>query len=112
MSIGTDALIQYHNLRVQPPAAKPVAADHVDKKLLAACQGFEAIFVNQMLTAMRNTVPKSGLLKQGIAHNIYEDMLYQQYADKIAKSASLGLARLLYNQLSGNTLTAPVSAGV
>lgn len=112
MSIGTDALIQYQNLQIRPPSSKTVQSGHVDGKLLTACQEFEAIFINQMLTAMRNTVPKSGLLKQGIAHNIYEDMLYQQYAGKIAKSANLGLARVLYNQLSGNSLTQPLGPGV
>lgn len=112
MSIGAGALIQYQNLEVQPPTAKLVPTGHFDKKLLTACQDFEAIFINQMLTAMRNTVPKSGLLHQGIAHSIYEDMLYQQYADKMAKTANLGLARVLYNQLSGNSLTTPLGPGV
>ena len=100
MNIGGNALIQYQNLAVQPPAAAKVAAGKVDEKLLKACQEFEAIFINQMLTAMRQTVPKSGLLKQGLAHNIYEDMLYQQYANGMAKTAHFGLARLLYSQLS------------
>lgn len=112
MSIGSSGLIQYQNLPVAPPAAAVVPKGQVDKKLLKACQEFEAIFINQMLTAMRNTVPKSGLLKQGLAHNIYEDMLYQQYADKIAKSANFGLAKELYNQLSGNSLAAPAIPGV
>lgn len=112
MSIASTGLLQYRNMSIQPPQAQKVAAGHVDKKLLNACQEFEAIFINQMLQAMRKTVPKSGFLHQGIAHNIYEDMLYQQYSSKIAKSANFGLARQLYDQLSGRSLNAPIGPGV
>lgn len=112
MSIASDALIQYQNLKPQPPRAMKVPQGHVNEKLLNACQQFEAVFIKQMLDAMRNTVPKNGMLDGGIGRNIYEDMLYQQYADKMAKTANLGLARLLYNQLSGHSLTAPVRPGV
>lgn len=112
MSIASDALIQYQNLGIQPPRPETAAKGQVNEKLLQACQNFEAVFIKQMLDSMRNTVPKDGMLDGGIGQNIYEDMLYQQYADKMAKTANLGLSRLLYNQLSGRSLTAPIRPSV
>lgn len=112
MNIGSEGLIQYQNLAVRPPTAQKATKGHINQKLLSACQGFEAVFIKQMLDAMRNTVPKSGFLDGGIAQGIYKDMLYQQYADAMAKTANLGVARLLYNQLSGRNLETPLHAGV
>ena len=100
MTIGSEALQAYQNLPLVPPHPEKVPKGQVDKKLLNVCQQFEAIFINQMLSAMRQTVDKSGLLDGGMAQGIYKDMLYQQYADEMAKTANLGIARLMYNQLS------------
>ena len=112
MSIGSDALTQYQNLGISPPRAEKVQAGKVNEKLLSAAQDFEAIFIKQMLDSMRQTVPQTGMLDGGIGQQIYQDMLYQQYADKMAKTANLGLARLLYNQLSGQPLDRPIPGGV
>ena len=112
MSITSNALMQFRNPPLTPPHAEKVAKGTVNKKLLNACQGFEAVFITQMLNAMRKTVPQKGMLDGGIAQGIYKDMLYQQYADKMAKTANLGLARVLYNQLSGRPLESPIGHGV
>ena len=74
----------------------------VDKNspLYHACMDFEAIFLEQMLKAMRKTINRSGFLSGGFAEEVYEDMLYSEYAKNMAKSAGFGLASKLYNQLS------------
>lgn len=112
MSIASDALLQYQNLGITPPRAEKATSGKVNSKLLNACQGFEAVFLKQMLDAMRKTVPQTGMLDGGIGQNIYKDMLYQQYAEKMSKTANFGLARLLYNQLSGQPLDKPLPGGV
>ena len=71
-----------------------------DKKLYGVCQDFEAIFIKQMLNAMRKTVDKSGLIDGGMAEEIFEDMLYDEYAKKMSRTARFGLAEILYDQLS------------
>ena len=71
-----------------------------DGKLMKACQDFEAILVKQMLKAMDNTLEKNGLFDGGHAERIYEDMLLDEYSQKIAKTANLGVAETLYRQLS------------
>lgn len=74
-----------------------------DKKLKEVCIQMESIFVNQMLKAMRQTLNKENdILYGGMAQEIFEDMLYNEYALKLSKTANLGLAKMLYNQLKQN----------
>jgi peptidoglycan hydrolase FlgJ len=74
----------------------------IDKnsKLYEVSQEFEAIFIKQMLNVMRETVNKSGLIDGGMAEEIFEDMLYDEYALNMAKTAQFGLADSIYSQLS------------
>jgi Rod binding domain-containing protein len=60
---------------------------------------FEAIFIKQMLNVMRQSVDKSGLIDGGMAEDIFEDMLYDEYAKKMAESRQLGIADIIYEQL-------------
>ena len=53
-----------------------------------------------MLNSMRQTVNKTGLLDGGMAEDVFEDMLYDEYSKLMAKNANLGLTDLLYKQLS------------
>jgi Rod binding domain-containing protein len=67
--------------------------------LYKVCLEFEAIFIKQMLNSMRKTVEKTGLLDGGMAEDIFEDMLYDEYAKKMATTANFGLAAMIYGQL-------------
>ena len=71
-----------------------------DAKLYETCQDFEALFIKQMLNSMRQTVNKTGMLDGGMAEDVFEDMLYDEYSKLMAKNANLGLTDLLYKQLS------------
>ncbi len=70
------------------------------KKLKEACQDFEAIFIKQMLDGMRKTVPKTELLERTLGEEIFEDMLYTEYAKIMSRRGSLGIADILFKQLS------------
>ena len=74
----------------------------IDKtsKLYKVSQEFEAIFIKQMLNVMRKSVAKTGLLDGGMAEEIFEDMLYDEYAEKMAESGSFGIADMIYRQLN------------
>ncbi|MEJ5360630.1 MAG: rod-binding protein [Spirochaetota bacterium] len=73
----------------------------VDKKLMDVCIEMESLFVYQMLKEMRKTVHKENdLLYGGMAQEIFEDMLYNEYALQMSKTANFGLAKTLYEQLS------------
>jgi len=73
----------------------------IDKtdKLYQVCLELETFLVKNLLTGMRNTVQKSGLIDEGFAGKIYEDMLYDEYAKDFTKTAGFGLAEQAYRQL-------------
>ena len=81
-----------------------LAEDHskkpVDKKLMDTCIEMESIFVSKMLKEMRNTLPKEKLIDGGMAEQIFEDMLYDEYSLNLSKTSNLGLGRMLYEELS------------
>ncbi|MBA7562932.1 hypothetical protein ES708_04585 [subsurface metagenome] len=74
----------------------------IDKtsKLYKVSQEFEAIFIKQMLNVMRKSVAKTGLLDGGMAEEFFEDMLYDEYAEKMAESGSFGISDMIYRQLN------------
>ena len=76
----------------------------IDKssKLYKVSQDFEAIFIKQMLNVMRKSVSKTGLMDGGMAEEIFEDMLYDEYAEKMAQSGSFGIADMIFRQLNVN----------
>ena len=82
-------------------AARRLGPNAVDKgsRLYEVCLEFEAIFIKQMLNSMRKTVEKTGLLDGGLAEDFFEDMLYDEYAKKMAATANFGLAAMIYGQL-------------
>jgi peptidoglycan hydrolase FlgJ len=95
------ARLQYDN--VQPnKTIQNVQQNKQDNQLRKACEDFEAIFVKQMLKSMKSTITKSGLLDGGFAEEIYDDMLYDEYAKKMTKTANFGIANSLYRQLSND----------
>ena len=75
----------------------------IDKndKLYQLCLELETFLVKNLLTSMRSTVQKSGLIDEGFAGKMYEDMLYDEYAKDFTKSANFGLAEQAYLQLKG-----------
>src|SRR6056297_2494547 len=84
---------------VEGSTANTTITDKNDK-LKETCSDFQAIFVKQMLDSMRKTVNKSGLLEGGQAEEIFEDMLYDEYAQSISENGNIGLDDMLYKQLS------------
>jgi|YNPMSStandDraft_1061717.scaffolds.fasta_scaffold00961_2 flagellar protein FlgJ len=71
-----------------------------ERKLKEACQDFEAIFIKQVLDGMRKTVPRTELLERNLGEEIFEDMLYTEYAKIMSRRGALGIADLLFRQLS------------
>jgi Rod binding domain-containing protein len=75
------------------------AAEIKDQKLWDVCCKFEAILMQQMMSAMRKSVPKSGFLPNGFAEGVHDSMLDQAIADSGSKQGNLGLAVQMYRQL-------------
>jgi len=70
-----------------------------NKELWDVSVKFEAIFFQQMMSAMRKTVPESGFLPHGFAEGVQESMFDQAIADAGSKGGNLGIAANIYRQL-------------
>lgn len=71
------------------------------EKLQEAAQEMEAIVIQQMLKAMRDTVPEGeGIFAKSNAQKTFESMLDVEYARIYAQNANFGLADAIYRQLS------------
>lgn len=76
------------------------ADDKEQQKLRKTCQDMESVFINLMFTNMRNTVQRSELLPESMGEKIMRSMLDQEMATKMSRAGGIGLADLLYQQLS------------
>jgi len=93
--------------------AGPDAKDS-GKKLRDACQKFEAVFISKLWQEMRNTVKKEGYLHSK-QEDQYLSMFDKDFAEKMAASGGIGLADLIYDQLSEklkNTSRTTLEGGV
>jgi len=63
--------------------------------LEAVCAEMESLFVNQLMTEMRKTVQKSGLIEGGMAEEIYTSMLDSELSREVAAAGGIGLAQQL-----------------
>jgi len=83
----------------------------VDPQIREAAEGLEAMFVNNMLTAMRGTVQESEFSLENPATKIYRGMLDSEVAGQIARNNSVGLADQIIaylEQRSYNGKQAPI----
>jgi flagellar protein FlgJ len=71
-----------------------------DAKLKKACQDFESIFLNQMLSKMREAVPKSDLMGHSQAEETFQGMLDDELAKQMSANGGIGLGATLYRQIT------------
>lgn len=60
-----------------------------------AAQQVEAVFLTQLLKAMRRTVPENGFLPRSPARDVYEGMFDRAVAEAIGRGDPLGLVERL-----------------
>jgi Rod binding domain-containing protein len=61
----------------------------------AAAGELQVIFLTQLLSAMRKTVPENDFLPRSPARNVYEGVFDRAVAEEVAKTDPLGLVRLM-----------------
>jgi peptidoglycan hydrolase FlgJ len=78
-------------------------------KLKKSAEGFEAIFIRQLLSTMRATIPEGGMLGSGMAGDIYGDIINNALSETMSKKSAFGLADIIYSRLvkTIDTGTAP-----
>lgn len=104
MAITDAASLQYQNTTLTSSMNRMKnnsISDAENAKLKEACKDFESLFIKQMLDTMRKTVQKGELLNGGQAEEIFEDMLYDEYASAMADSGDFGISKMMYSELAG-----------
>ncbi len=81
-------------------AAANAADSKEDAKLKKVCQDMEAVFLNLLLSKMRDTVPQSGLLGDSSEEKTIRSLLDTEMTKNMAQAGGMGLADMLYRQLS------------
>jgi flagellar protein FlgJ len=86
--------------KAEAPEAHKPRIDRNDK-LYEQCLALETFLTKSLISGMRNTIQKTGLIDDSFAGQMYEDMLYDEYAKTYTENARFGLADLAYLELTG-----------
>ena len=80
----------------------PAKAAPIDKndQLYEMCVELETFLIKNLIKGMRGTIQKTKLVDTGFAGEMYEDMLYDEYAKTFARNANLGFAEMAYRDLA------------
>ena len=92
------------------PGSKPGAAGDDKEKLKKACTEFEALFIQEILKFMRQTIPQSGLTSPGAGKEVYQSLLDQEMSKSLAKKGGLRIGEMVYKQMArkgGEKTTSP-----
>ena len=82
-------------------AAGPSQAQD-EKQLKEACQGFEEMFLNQMMKQMRKCAPEGGMFGQSQGEQQFGEMLDQERAKNWAQDGGVGMAQMMFEQMKQN----------
>lgn len=90
-----------NGISLTKPSAEELASKR-DGQLREAAKMYETHFLNEMVKSMRKTVEnEDGLIKKNMAEKIFSEQLDNQYVDSWANKGGVGLADMIYNQISG-----------
>ncbi|HET9028951.1 MAG TPA: rod-binding protein [Candidatus Aquilonibacter sp.] len=83
-------------------------------RLHQAATQLEGVFLQMVMNAMEETVPKESIFgKESASEETWQSMLNDQRADAIAKTGSLGIGKVLEEQMRNQVLAdAPHEAKV
>ncbi|PID45629.1 MAG: hypothetical protein CR981_00325 [Proteobacteria bacterium] len=86
-------------------SATPTRLDSVHQKaknlkaLRESAREFEALFINEMFKAMRETVPDGGLIEKDISEDMYRGMIDMEIARNASLGKGIGLGEALFEQI-------------
>jgi Rod binding domain-containing protein len=81
----------------------------LDQQLQKAAKMYEQQFLQEMMNAMKKTVDHSRVTEPSMAEKIYQDELYNQYAEKWVDNGGNGLADLIYKELKEKLIPSQTS---
>jgi flagellar protein FlgJ len=106
-------MMQLYNTLPRPTVYQDYTGAEVDKKkrdelkLMAACQDFESLLVEQMFKIVRQNEADDGFIKKSNGEKIFTEMLDEEYSKLIASSSVNGLADMLYKHLTEGAFNQP-----
>lgn len=81
-------------------AAYQKALETGDKSdLEKVAKDFEVLFINMLMKSMRTTIGDSGLVEKSNQREIFESMLDEAYAERMADAGGVGIGDLIVKQL-------------
>jgi Rod binding domain-containing protein len=94
------------NFKTLQPQSVEQKAAKVDGQLREAAKMYEGYFLNEMVRAMRSTIPRdeNSPMKQSFAEKIFEGQLDQQYVENWSNKGGIGLADMIHQQISDKYL--------
>lgn len=76
------------------------------QELKEACKEFESYFVSYIFKQMQNSVNSinngKGVINRSQGEEIFTEMLLEEYSETAAEHGGIGLADMMYKQLSKN----------
>ena len=85
---------------VSTPTKPAITPIDKNDKLFQMCVELETFLIKNLIKGMRGTVQKTKLIDTGLAGEMYEDMLYDEYAKTFSQNANLGFAEMAYRDLT------------
>lgn len=82
-----------------PPPDDSFLTEEQKGQMKKVAQSFESLFVNQLISEMRKSVPKGGMIPESHAERVYRSMLDNEYANTLSETDQLGVGKLVYEQL-------------
>ena len=70
-----------------------------EKDIEKVSRDFESVFLNKLLSSMRKTIPKSGLL-DSFASDMFQSMMDEEISKEMSKNKGMGMGEMIYNDLS------------
>ena len=77
------------------------------REMKKALEDFEALFINQMLTVMRESVGKGDLFHGGSGEDIYTSLFDTELSKLMSKTGGMGLSNMLMDQFGIEDKTLP-----
>ena len=103
LNLGNSLNIKSQNNKVEDFSSVFNKVINDDNELKKACKEFESYFINLTFKEMRKTINYSeGIIKRSSAEEIFQSMLDEETAKNISESSGIGLANMMYEQLSNN----------
>ena len=70
-----------------------------EKDIEKVSRDFESVFLNKLISSMRKTIPKSGLL-DSFASDMFQSMMDEEMSKEMSKNKGMGMGEMIYNDLS------------